>query len=79
MGLVFLRQDLVDSAIVYLERSLEADPSQLTARGNLAVALERSGEEERAMEAYRAYISLAPPGRLRDRATEALRRLEDGD
>ena len=79
MGLVFLRQDRPDSAIAYLERSLEADPSQLTARGNLAVALERSGLIERAMAEYRTYISLAPPGRLRDRAAGALRMLEEAD
>jgi tetratricopeptide (TPR) repeat protein len=77
MGLVFLRQDQPDSAIAYLDRSLAADPSQLTTRGNLAVALERSGLKERAMAEYRAYISLAPPGRLRDRAEEALRMLEE--
>jgi tetratricopeptide (TPR) repeat protein len=76
MGLSFLRQDRLDSAIVYLERSLAIDPSQLTARGNLAVALERSGLNARAMEEYRAYISLAPPGRTRERAEEALRMLE---
>jgi hypothetical protein len=29
------------------------------------------------MAEYRAYISLAPPGRLRDRAEEALRMLEE--
>jgi len=77
LGLTFLRQDRLDSAIVYLERSLTVDPSQLTARGNLAVALERSGLNARAIEEYRAYISLAPPGRLRDRAEEALRMLEE--
>jgi len=77
MGLAFLRQNMQDSAIVYLERSVAADPSQLAARGNLAVALERSGLNQRAMAEYRAYISLAPPGRLRVRAEEALRRLEE--
>jgi tetratricopeptide (TPR) repeat protein len=77
LGLAFLRQDRPDSAIAYLERSLTAEPSQLTARGNLAVALERSGLDERATEEYRAYISLAPPGRSRDRAEEALRMLEE--
>lgn len=77
IGLAFLRQDRPDSAIVYLERSLKVDPSRLTARGNLAVALERSGLKARAMEEYRAYISVAPPGSPRDRAAEALRMLEE--
>lgn len=75
MGLYFLRSDALDSAIVYLERSLEEEQSLLNARGNLAVALERSGLKARAIEQYRIYLETAPPGRSRDIATRALQRL----
>jgi tetratricopeptide (TPR) repeat protein len=75
MGLYFLREDVLDSAIVYLERSVESDPSLLNARGNLAVALERNGLNTRAIEQYRIYLETAPPGRPRDLASRALERL----
>ncbi|MGD9139950.1 MAG: tetratricopeptide repeat protein [bacterium] len=74
-GLVLLRTGEPDSAVTYLGRALEANPDMLTARGNLAVAYERLGDEERAREHYHKYIQAAPPGPSRDRATAALRRL----
>jgi tetratricopeptide (TPR) repeat protein len=75
LGLSHLRSDNLDSAIVYLERSVERDPSLLNARGNLAIALERNGMEARAIEQYRIYLETAPPGRSQDIATRALERL----
>jgi tetratricopeptide (TPR) repeat protein len=75
MGLYFLRSDVLDSAIVYLERSLERDPSLLSARGNLAVALERKGLDARAAAQYNIYLETAPPGKSRDMAQQALERL----
>ena len=76
LGLSFLRSDDLDSAIVYLEAAVERDPSRLNARGNLAVALERKGFTDRAIEQYSIYLESAPPGRSRDVATRALDRLK---
>jgi tetratricopeptide (TPR) repeat protein len=75
LGLVYLRSDALDSAIVYLREAVERDPSLLNARGNLAVALERKGLIEPAIEQYRIYLETAPPGRSRDIAAGALGRL----
>jgi len=75
LGLAFLRSDDVDSAIVYLEAAVERDLSLLNARGNLAVALERMGLTDGAIEQYRIYLETAPPGRSRDVASRALERL----
>jgi Tfp pilus assembly protein PilF len=79
LGLSYLRSDDLDSAIIYLERAVEHDPSLLNARGNLAVALERNGMEARAIEQYRIYLNSAPTGRSRDIATRALERLTGSD
>ena len=76
LGLSYLRSGDLDSAIVYLEAAVERDPSRLNARGNLAVALERQGLTDRAIEQYRIYLETAPPGRSRDVALRALERLE---
>ena len=76
MGLAFLRTEEPDSAVVYFARSLAYNPLLLTARGNLAVAYERTGDEARAREAYRKYLETAPPGPTRDMAAAALKRLE---
>jgi len=73
MGLYYLRTARLDSAVVYLERALEAAPALLTARGNLAVAYERKGMKAKAAEHYRRYIEDSPPGPGRQRAAEALR------
>jgi Flp pilus assembly protein TadD len=77
MGLAFLRMDVPDSAVHYLKLALDADPQMLTARGNLAVAYERIGDDARAAEQYRNYLEAAPPGASRDRAAAALRRLTE--
>jgi tetratricopeptide (TPR) repeat protein len=76
LGLVYLRSDRADSAVASLQRALAVDPSMLTARGNLAVAYEARGMKPEAIEQYRAYLDSAPPGPSRDRAEEALRRLQ---
>jgi tetratricopeptide (TPR) repeat protein len=75
LGLAFLRSDELDSAIVYLEVAVDRDPARLNTRGNLAVALERKGLRERAVEQYRIYLETAPPGGSRDVALRALERL----
>jgi tetratricopeptide (TPR) repeat protein len=75
VGLAYLRSDNLDSAVVYFAKALESDPSLLNARGNLAVALERKGLEQQAIDQYRIYLETAPPGRARDIATRALERL----
>jgi tetratricopeptide (TPR) repeat protein len=77
LGLVWLREDNLDSAIVAFERALACDPSVLAARGNLAVAYEAKGMIAEAIREYRAYAAAAPPGGSRARAEEALRRLAD--
>lgn len=77
MGLAFLRMDVPDSAVHYLKLALDADPQMLTARGNLAVAYERIGDDARAAEQYRNYLEASPPGASRDRAAAALRRLTE--
>jgi tetratricopeptide (TPR) repeat protein len=76
MGLYYLRSDAPDSSAKYLEAALEKMPTLLSARGNLAVAYERLGLTARAAEHYRLYVEDSPPGTSRDRAAEALRRLE---
>jgi len=76
IGLYYLRNDQPDSAIAYLEDALEIRPDLLSARGNLAVACERSGMVSEAMEHYRRYIAQAPPGPSRQMAEQALERLE---
>jgi Flp pilus assembly protein TadD len=76
MGLAFLRTEEPDSAVVYFERALSHNPQLLSARGNLAVACERTGDTAGAREAYRKYLETAPPGEARDRAAAALMRLE---
>jgi len=76
MGLAFLRTEAPDSAVVYFVRALAYNPLLLTARGNLAIAYERTGDEARAREAYRKYLETAPRGPTRDRAAAELRRLE---
>ena len=76
IGLYHLRSDRPDSAIVYLEDALEARPDLLSARGNLAVACERTGLVSEAIGHYREYIAQAPPGSLRQMAEQALERLQ---
>ncbi len=76
LGLVNLREGSLDSAITYLEKALATDPSMLTARGNLAVAYEGKGLKTEAIEQYEIYLKTAPPGKPRDRASEALHRLQ---
>jgi tetratricopeptide (TPR) repeat protein len=75
LGLVFLRQDMPDSAVFYLRRALHADPDLLAARGNLALAYEITGNDREAVRHYRIYVDTAPPGRMRDLAAGALKRL----
>jgi tetratricopeptide (TPR) repeat protein len=75
MGLAFLRTDEPDSAARYFRIALDENPRLLTARGNLAVAYERMGDEARAALHYRKYLEVAPPGPHRERAAAALRRL----
>jgi tetratricopeptide (TPR) repeat protein len=75
LGLCYLRLDVLDSAVVYLEEALELDPALLAARGNLAFVFEIQGLTDRAVEEYRRYLEMAPPGRNRDRAGDALERL----
>jgi tetratricopeptide (TPR) repeat protein len=75
LGLLDLRQGDLDSAITNLERALAADPSNLAARGNLAMAYEDKGLAEKAIREYRSYLESAPPGPARDKASEALKRL----
>jgi Tfp pilus assembly protein PilF len=75
LGLVFLRQDTPDSALFYLRRALHADPDLLAARGNLALAYEITGNDREAVRHYRIYVDTAPPGRMRDLAAGALKRL----
>ena len=77
MGLAMLRTEEPDSAVKYLGLALESNPLLLSARGNLAVAYERQGDRARAREEYRKYMETAPPGPARDRARDALRRLEE--
>ncbi|MFH1312554.1 MAG: tetratricopeptide repeat protein [Candidatus Eisenbacteria bacterium] len=78
MGLCHLRLDDLDRAIATLERALVLDPALIPARGNLAVAYERSGQPLKAIEAYRKYIELAPPGALKEKAREAIEHLRTG-
>jgi tetratricopeptide (TPR) repeat protein len=78
IGVCRLRQDDLDGAIDYLQRALAGDPTMITARGNLAVALERKGLDREAAREYRKYIDMAPPGTLKLRAQEALERLTGG-
>jgi Tfp pilus assembly protein PilF len=75
MGLYFLRNDQPDSAVIYLESALDAGPELLTARGNLAVAYERTGLIPQAIEQYRKYVEQAPPGPSRQMAERALQEL----
>ncbi len=75
LGVIFLRRDRPDSAIFYLEQAVRKDASLLTAHGNLAVAYERMGLRQKAIAEYRAYVEMAPPGRLRQKAQDALKRL----
>ena len=75
MGLYFLRRDLPDSAVIYLEPALDARPELLTARGNLAVAYQRAGLIPEAVEQFRKYVEQAPPGPSRQMAERALRDL----
>lgn len=75
LGLYFLRTGKPDSAAAYLERALDTSPELLTARGNLAVAYERQGLIEKAIEQYRAYVEQAPPGPSREMAERAIREL----
>jgi len=76
MGLCYLRLGDLDSSIVHLEKAIEAQPNLLAAHGNLAVAYERKGLKGKAIEEYRTYLKLAPPGKLRERAAAAIQRLE---
>jgi tetratricopeptide (TPR) repeat protein len=77
VGLAYLRVGSLDSAIVYLGKAVEIEPSLLSARGNLALAFERKGLTEQAIEQYRLYLETAPPGRSRDIAVRALERLSE--
>jgi Flp pilus assembly protein TadD len=74
-GLAYLRMGETESAATYFRRALESNPNLLSARGNLAVAYERLGDEAGAREQYRIYLETAPPGPSRDRAAAALRQL----
>gem|GEM_PF-1466597 len=74
-GLCYLRMEVLDSATVYLERAIEADPAMLTTRGNLGIAYERKGQTAKAIEHYRAYLEKAPPGPGRQQVSDALRRI----
>jgi Tfp pilus assembly protein PilF len=59
LGLAYLREGTLDSAVTYLKEALSRDPSMLVVRD--------------AVEQYRIYLKSAPPGQARDRAREALK------
>ena len=76
LGLSYLRLDDLDRATDCLRQALELDPSLLTARGNLAVAYERSGRTREAIVEYTKYMEAAPPGPLKERARQAIEELK---
>ncbi|MGQ9603522.1 MAG: protein O-mannosyl-transferase family [bacterium] len=78
LGLWYLRSDILDSSVVYLSSALQRDQGLLSARGNLALALERMGRREDAIEQYKIYIENSPDGDMKQRARQALDALIHG-
>ncbi|HEX4962086.1 MAG TPA: polysaccharide deacetylase family protein [Thermoanaerobaculia bacterium] len=75
LGFVYFKQEKYREAARWFENTLHMDPSRAVAYLNLGDARRHLGETEKAKEAYRLYLELAPRG---PGAAEARRQLGDG-
>lgn len=62
LGFVYYKQDKYAEAARWFENAIKLDPSRAIAYLNLGDARARTGETEKAKQAYRVYLELAPTG-----------------
>ena len=62
LGFVYFKQDKYAEAARWFENALRIDPSRALAYLNLGDARVRLGENDKARQAYRTYLELAPGG-----------------
>ncbi len=72
MGVVRVQQRRSPEAVRFFELAAAADPALYEAQLNLGIALQESGERERAAEQYRKVVAIAPPGSREKKAASAL-------
>jgi type IV pilus assembly protein PilF len=60
LGIAYMRQGDYDTALVKLQKALEADPDSATANGTLAILYENVGENELAEKHFKQALRLSP-------------------
>jgi type IV pilus assembly protein PilF len=60
LGIAYMREGDFDTALVKLQKALEADPNSATAHGTLAILYENIGENDLAEKHFRTALRLSP-------------------
>jgi type IV pilus assembly protein PilF len=60
LGIAYMRKGDYDTALVKLQKALEADPNSATANGTLAILYENVGENELAEKHFKKALSISP-------------------
>jgi type IV pilus assembly protein PilF len=60
LGIAYMRQGDYETALVKLQKALEADPNSATANGTLAILYENVGENELAEKHFKKALRLSP-------------------
>lgn len=70
IGVLLVEAHKASEAVAWFERALAASPDLVEARLNLGIALQQSGDQTRAADAYRAVLA-SPPNHEREREAAA--------
>jgi Tfp pilus assembly protein PilF len=62
LGFVYYRQDKFAEAARWFEAAIKMDPSRAVAYLNLGDAQVKNGDREKAKQAFKQYLELAPNG-----------------
>jgi len=72
LGFVYFKQERFAEAARWFHNAIELDPSRAIAYLNLGDALTKGGDADRAREAFKTYLELAPKGAGADYARQQL-------
>ncbi len=73
IGVILVQQKRAAEAVMWLERAVKYDPRFIEAQLNLGIALQESGQRDRALAQYRQVERVAPAGARERAAARALR------
>lgn len=78
LGARYLSRDSFEPAVAAFRKALEIDPSYAEAARSLAVALDRMGRSNEAVQQFRRYLELRPDAPDATRIAERIREVEGG-